>query len=123
MRELESIVNLVESRRETLVALADKVWGTPELCYAETRSAAAHAEALGELGFRVEKDIAGIPTALAAERGSDGPIIAILGEYDALPGLSQQAGVASRGRARPAASATAAATTCSAPARCWRPSR
>ena len=94
MRELESIVNLVESRRETLVALADKVWGTPELCYAETRSAAAHAEALGELGFRVEKDIAGIPTALAAERGSDGPIIAFLGEYDALPGLSQQAGVA-----------------------------
>ena len=45
-------------------------------------------------GFRVTTNVAGIPTAVMGEAGEDGPVIAILGEYDALPGLSQQAGVA-----------------------------
>ena len=45
-------------------------------------------------GFRVTQNVAGIPTALMAEAGEDGPVIAILGEYDALPGLSQEAGIA-----------------------------
>ncbi len=45
-------------------------------------------------GFRVTRDVAGIPTAVMGEAGEGGPVIAILGEYDALPGLSQEAGVA-----------------------------
>ena len=45
-------------------------------------------------GFRVTEDVAGIPTAVMGEAGEGGPVIAILGEYDALPGLSQDAGMA-----------------------------
>ncbi|CAJ0995558.1 p-aminobenzoyl-glutamate hydrolase subunit B [Sodalis praecaptivus] len=49
---------------------------------------------LEQQGFRIERGIAGIPTAMVGEAGEGGPVIAILGEYDALPGLSQQADVA-----------------------------
>ena len=49
---------------------------------------------LREKGFRVTEEVAGIPTAVVGEAGQGGPVIAILGEYDALPGLSQEAGVA-----------------------------
>ena len=45
-------------------------------------------------GFRITEDLAGIPTAIMGEAGEDGPVIAILGEYDALPGLSRVTGVA-----------------------------
>jgi len=45
-------------------------------------------------GFRVTTGVAGIPTAVVGEAGDEGPVIAILGEFDALPGLSQEAGVA-----------------------------
>ena len=54
----------------------------------------AHAAALAREGFRVTPTVAGIPTAVMGEAGEGGPVIAILGEYDALPGLSQEAGVA-----------------------------
>ena len=47
-------------------------------------------------GFRVTENVAGIPTAVMGEAGEEGPIIAILGEYDALPGLSQEAGIAEK---------------------------
>lgn len=49
---------------------------------------------LEQQGFRIERGMAGIPTAMVGEAGEGGPVIAILGEYDALPGLSQQADVA-----------------------------
>ncbi|MDP4022654.1 amidohydrolase [Methylobacterium sp. NEAU 140] len=84
----------VDAHRERMIALADRVWGMPELCYTETRSAAEHAAELRHHGFTVTKGVAGIPTALIGEAGEGGPVIAILGEYDALPGLSQEAGVA-----------------------------
>jgi hypothetical protein len=74
--------------------LSDQVWGAPELCYGEFRSCAEHTATLERQGFRVTKDVAGIPTAMMGEAGDSGPVIAILGEYDALPGLSQEAGVA-----------------------------
>ncbi|KAA2234581.1 amidohydrolase [Salinarimonas soli] len=77
-----------------LVDLSDRIWAMPELCYAETRSAAEHAAELRHQGFRVTEGFAGIPTAVMGEAGEDGPVIAFLGEYDALPGLSQEAGVA-----------------------------
>jgi aminobenzoyl-glutamate utilization protein B len=66
----------------------------PELCYGEFRSCAEHTATLEQQGFRVTKDVAGNPTAVVGEAGDGGPVIAILGEYDALPGLSQEAGVA-----------------------------
>jgi aminobenzoyl-glutamate utilization protein B len=96
MRNDDEIWRLVDQRRPDYEALADRVWGMPELCYAEQRSVAEHRAMLEAEGFRVTTDVAGIPTAVMGEAGEDGPVIAILGEYDALPGLSQQAGIAEK---------------------------
>jgi aminobenzoyl-glutamate utilization protein B len=74
-------------------ALADAVWAVPETCYAEVKSAALHAAELRAHGFAVTEGIAGIPTAMLGEAGAGGPVIAFLGEYDALAGLSQEADV------------------------------
>ena len=93
MKNTEEIWTRVDDHREAFVALSDRVWGMPELNYAEVRSAAEHEGALATEGFRVTKGLAGIPTAVMGEAGEGGPVIAILGEYDALPGLSQEAGV------------------------------
>jgi aminobenzoyl-glutamate utilization protein B len=84
----------VDAKKQPFVALSDRVWGMPELCFAEERSVAEHVRALEAEGFRVTRDVAGMPTAVIGEAGEGGPVIAILGEYDALPGLSQEAGVA-----------------------------
>src|ERR1700740_2118327 len=94
MNESRDIWQFVDAKQEPLIALSDKVWATPELCYSETRSAAEHAAELERQGFRITRDVAGIPTAMIGEAGEEGPVIAILGEYDALPGLSQESGIA-----------------------------
>lgn len=83
----------VDAAQDRFKALSDRVWATPETCYAETQSAAAHTEELTAQGFRVQENVAGIPTAVMGEAGSGGPVIAFLGEYDALAGLSQKADV------------------------------
>lgn len=84
----------VDTIKPRFVALSDKVWGIPEVCYTEARSAAEHLAELRHQGFRITENVADIPTALMGEAGEGGPVIAFLGEYDALPGLSQEAGVA-----------------------------
>ncbi|NIX77314.1 M20 family metallopeptidase [Microvirga terricola] len=84
----------VDAAKDRLIALSDRVWGMPEVCYTEVRSAAEHVAELRHQGFRVTENIAGIPTAVIGEAGEGGPVIAFLGEYDALPGLSQEAGIA-----------------------------
>ena len=84
----------VDAAKERLIALSDRVWGMPEVCYTEERSCAEHARELRDQGFRVTENVANIPTAVMGEAGEGGPVIAILGEYDALPGLSQEAGIA-----------------------------
>ena len=94
MQNSEEIWRLVDAKKADFEALSDRVWGMPELCYGEVRSCAEHTAMLEQQGFRVTTNVAGIPTAVMGESGEDGPVIAILGEYDALPGLSQEAGVA-----------------------------
>ena len=94
MRNTEEIWRLVDAHQDEFIALSDRVWETPELCYGEFQSCAEHTAMLEARGFRVTKNVAGIPTAVMGESGQDGPVIAILGEYDALPGLSQEAGIA-----------------------------
>jgi aminobenzoyl-glutamate utilization protein B len=94
MRNTEEIWRLVDAHQDDFIALSDRVWDMPELCYTEFRSCAEHTAMLEAKGFRVTREVGGIPTAVMGESGEDGPVIAILGEYDALPGLSQEAGVA-----------------------------
>lgn len=92
MRNNDPIWDMIEEKKQRFIELADTVWGTPELLYKEHRSAAAHHALLESEGFRVTTNVADIETAVMGEAGQGGPVIAILGEYDALPGLSQQAG-------------------------------
>ena len=94
MDNRKDVWRLVDAAQDRMIALSDRVWGMPEVCYTEERSAAEHAAELRHQGFRVTENVAGIPTAVMGEAGEGGPVIAILGEYDALPGLSQEAGVA-----------------------------
>ncbi|CAN1570118.1 AbgB Metal-dependent amidase/aminoacylase/carboxypeptidase [Rhabdaerophilaceae bacterium] len=84
----------VDEQKPRFIALSDRVWGMPEVCYTEERSVAEHKAELVAQGFRITENIADIPTAIIGEAGEGGPVIAILGEYDALPGLSQEAGKA-----------------------------
>ena len=90
----EKIWNLVDAKKDDFIALSDRVFETPETLYNEYASVAEHVSALHAEGFRVTEGICGMPTAVMGEAGTEGPVIAILGEFDALPGLSQQPGVA-----------------------------
>ncbi|MCF3936618.1 M20 family metallopeptidase [Acuticoccus sp. M5D2P5] len=94
MGNSERIWDHVDARREAYEDLSDRVWGMPEIAYTEFRSSAEHKAMLEAEGFCVTEEVAGIPTAVMGEAGEGGPIIAFLGEYDALPGLSQEAGIA-----------------------------
>src|SRR5204862_251703 len=81
--------SVLGDNRDSLIDAADQVWDYAETLYKEKQSAALLAGMLEEYGFSVQRGVAGIPTAFVAEYGSGGPVIGILGEYDALPGLSQ----------------------------------
>ncbi|CDZ32355.1 Aminobenzoyl-glutamate utilization protein B [Neorhizobium galegae bv. officinalis] len=94
MKNSDDISDLVDDKAPRFAELSDYVWDVPETNYEEYRSSAAHAELLEAEGFRVTRNVANIPTAVMGEAGEGGPVIAILGEYDALPGLSQVAGLA-----------------------------
>jgi len=94
MKNSESIWDIVDAKREAFFDLSDRIWDMPETNYEEFRSASEHAALLEQQGFRVHRNIAGLPTAVMGEAGEGGPVIAILGEFDALPGLSQEAGIA-----------------------------
>jgi amidohydrolase len=83
----------VEAWAPRQAALAQAIWERPELGYQETTASALLQAALREAGFSVEAGVAGIPTAFVARAGrrGKGPVIALLAEMDALPGMSQQA--------------------------------
>lgn len=80
----------VDAHAERFGKVSRQIWENPELGFAESKSAALLAAELRASGFRVTESVAGMPTAFTAEWGQGQPVIAILGEYDALPGLSQQ---------------------------------
>ena len=84
----------VEKHKAELIELSDRVWGFAETALVEHRSAKALADYAEAQGFTVERGIAGMPTAFVASYGEGRPIVGVLGEYDALPGLSQKAGSA-----------------------------
>ena len=96
MTQLEQIKKLIADKADTAVKLATDIWEYAELSYEETKSAAALINAFKNEGFDIVEGIADIPTAFTATfaNGTGKPVIGLLGEYDALDGLSQKAGSA-----------------------------
>ena len=91
MRDL--IRQAIERSKPLFEAAADALWDAPETAYREVQASAYQKEFLRRHGFQVEEKLGGIDTAFCAVWGSGTPVLAFLGEFDALPGLSQQAGV------------------------------
>ena len=85
----DSTTARVDGHADRFGRVSRQIWENPELGFAELKSAALLAGELRASGFRVTEGVAGMPTAFTAEWGQGKPVIAILGEYDALPGLSQ----------------------------------
>jgi aminobenzoyl-glutamate utilization protein B len=83
------IARWIDEHAGTFIEASDRVWASPEVKFKESVSAQVLADALEAAGFQVERGVAGMPTAFVGSYGAGAPVIAILGEYDALPGLSQ----------------------------------
>jgi len=86
----KSAFDWIENNRELIIGISDKVWEFAELGLIEFKSSGLLADELEKHGFKVERGIAGMPTAFIATWGEGKPVIGIMGEYDALPGLSQK---------------------------------
>jgi aminobenzoyl-glutamate utilization protein B len=87
----DELAAAIDARRADYAALAKQIWGLAELGYQEEKSAALLRARLTKAGFKVERGVAGMPTAFVASYGQGAPVLAFLAEYDALPGLSQDA--------------------------------
>lgn len=82
-------VTTIQSGYDAYKKIALSIWDYAELGYKENKSAALLQTTLKDNGFTVEAGVAGMPTAFVATYGTGSPVIAILAEYDALPGISQ----------------------------------
>ena len=83
------VASFLDARTARLSDVAMQIWDFAEVGYQETRSSALLAAELEAAGFTVQRGVAGIPTAFVASYGSGKPVIGILGEFDALPGINQ----------------------------------
>ncbi|HTU68652.1 MAG TPA: amidohydrolase [Steroidobacteraceae bacterium] len=86
-----AVVASVDQHAAELAGLSDKIWGYAETALKEHKSSALLADYAEQQGFTVTRGVSGMPTAFVARFGSGKPVIGIMGEYDALPGVSQQA--------------------------------
>ena len=89
--EKKTVIQSLEAKKQQYVDVATNIWKLAELGYKEGKSANLLQSMLKEEGFTIETGVAGIPTAFTATFGSGTPVIGVLGEYDALPGFSQDA--------------------------------
>jgi len=89
--DVAAITESVDRSAPRLTALARDIWTYAEPGFQETRSVARIQADLKAAGFRIEAGVAKLPTAFIASAGTGGPVIALIAEYDALPGLSQSA--------------------------------
>jgi len=80
----------IEGNRERLIELSDEIWEYAELGLVEERSSKLLADELERHGFTVERGVAGMPTAFVATYGKGKPAVGLMGEYDALPGISNK---------------------------------
>ena len=87
----KELLNSIEQKSSELTALSDKIWEAAEVAFREEKSSEYLIKYAEENGLKVEKGLAGMPTAFTATYGEGKPVIGIIGEFDALPGLSQTA--------------------------------
>lgn len=87
----KALLTSVEKHKNELIKISDEIWGLAETAFEETKSAEILANYAEKQGFNVERGVAGMPTAFVATYGSGSPVISVLGEFDALPGISQKA--------------------------------
>lgn len=86
-----AVIQSVDSHTAELIAMSDEIWALAETAFEETNSSKILSDYAEQQGFAVKRGLIGIPTAFVASYGSGKPIIGILGEFDALPGVSQKA--------------------------------
>jgi aminobenzoyl-glutamate utilization protein B len=91
VKKKQEAVASIEKHKGELTSLSDQIWAFAETALRETRSSKVLADYAEKQGFEVKRGVAGMPTAFVASYGQGRPIIGILGEYDALPGISQKA--------------------------------
>lgn len=87
----QAAIEAVLAQESKLIEMSDAIWEYAETALLETRSSKLLANYAEKKGFRVTRGVAGMPTAFIAEYGEGEPVLAIMGEYDALPGISQAA--------------------------------
>lgn len=88
----DEVIEWLEERQSRFILMADEIWANPETALNEVKACKLQADDLARDGFAITRDVGGLPTAFMAEwsNGEGGPVIGFLGEYDALPGLSQK---------------------------------
>jgi aminobenzoyl-glutamate utilization protein B len=90
IKSAQEIINWLEENQETYTEMSDQIWATPEVAWREFKSSRLQANYLEKEGFSITWDVGGLNTAFVAEWGQGKPILGFIGEYDALPGLSQK---------------------------------
>ena len=85
----KKVIKEIDDKGDEYFSIAKQIWDLAEVGYQEEKSSALLQEALGNEGFQIKKGVAEIPTAFVASYGEGSPVIGILGEYDALPGITQ----------------------------------
>ena len=94
MASKQRLYDLIDAKGADYAALSDRIWEHAETRFEEKQSSATLVEALKTAGFAVEEEAGGVPYAFVGTAGAGSPVIGFLGEYDALSGLSQEAGSA-----------------------------
>ena len=85
----KELLNSIEEKSGELITMSDNIWHAAEVAFREEKSAEYLINYAKQNGFDVDSDLAGMPTAFTATYGEGSPVIGIIGEFDALPGLSQ----------------------------------
>jgi len=86
----QTVLNWLDQNQSQFTAMADQIWRTPELAWKEFQASRLQADYLENQGFSITWDVGGSNTAFVAEWGKNKPVLGFIGEYDALPGLSQK---------------------------------
>lgn len=115
--DTKRIAEMIESKRDSFIKVSDRIWEFAETRFQEYQSAELLAQTLESEGFQVERGVGGIQTAFIGSFGSGTPVVAILGEFDALSGMSQKKARPRKSRRCRGQTDTAADTIC------WEPLR